>query len=278
MAFALNYSTVWERFLEWYRGSWMDRAFAFLGDRVFVVAFGEYEKIPLSPTAGNTARTWILSLLVAFWITAVAMAFVKAVPGKFVRRLLALEAVDEAHAVTLAEAGCQKSAAVKRDLARAGALAKLVCRPGDGEKTVAGTPIPAPEEETDPETGEARPSLIERLEGAEKPAPSAPESEPVAPETETVAAESEPVATKTEVVEATEKAEEPTPAVKPLDFATDRFYIPKELRARAEARFAGRGSGVLSVVLSVLASTVAAFFVCNLLPLLFSLANRMLGG
>ena len=271
MAFALNYSTVWERFLEWYRGSWMDRAFAFLGDRVFVVAFGEYEKIPLSPTAGNTARTWILSLLVAFWITAVAMAFVKAVPGKFVRRLLALEAVDEAHAVTLAEAGCQKSAAVKRDLARAGALAKLVCRPGDGEKTVAGTPIPVPEEEPDPETGEARPSLIERLEGAEKPAPSAPESEPVA-------AESKPVAAKAEVAEAPEKAEELTPAVKPLDFATDRFYIPKELRARAEARFARRGSGVLSVVLSVLASTVAAFFVCNLLPLLFGLANRILGG
>lgn len=264
MTFALNYTTAWERFLEWYRGSWADRAFTFLGERVFVVAFGEYEKIPLPANAGEIARGWILAFLVAFWIAAFTMAFVKAVPGGFVRRLLALGAVDEEHAVTLAEAGYARSAAIRSDLSRGGALAKLLCRPGNAEKTVAGTLVPDLETEVDPQTGAARPSLLERLAEPEKPAPSAAEQPETAPETNGApAATDQPTA---------EKPTDPAP----LNLAADRFYIPKALRARAELRFANRGSGFLFAALSIPVSALIAFLLCGLLPILFGFANRIL--
>lgn len=276
MSFALNYTTAWERFVEWYRGSWVDQAFTFLFERVFVVSFEEYEKIPLPVGAGATVRNWILSFLVAFWVAAVVMAVVKAVPGGFVRRLLALGAVDEEHAVTLAEAGYKRSGVIRRDLARGGALAKLLSRPGDGEKTVAGTAVPKPEEEVDPATGQARPSLLARLEDTEKASAPAPETEK--PEEEKQA---EPAATEAELGgDAPEKPDEQgAPAAPaPLNFETDRFFIPAGLRARAEQRFSGRNSGFVSALLSVVVSTFVAFLLCGVIPLLFRLANWMLGG
>ena len=287
IAFSLNYTTAWERFLDWFRGSWVDRAFTFLGERVFVVAFGEYEKIPLSPNAGTVARNWILSFLVAFWIAAVTMAVVKAVPGGFIRRLLARGAVDPDHAVTLAEVGYGRSAAVKRDLSHGGALAKLLCRVGDTEKTVAGTAVPS-SEEVDTQTGAVRPSLWERLKGSKKstpPAPEAPEqseqSEPLTVETPESSASAAPEAAAP--VDSNSAAPnsapvEEKPPLPPLDLASDRFYIPEALRVRAELRFAKRGSGALSVVLSIVISTLAAFLLCNLLPLLLHLGNKILGG
>lgn len=292
IAFSLNYTTAWERFLDWFRGSWVDRAFTFLGERVFVVAFGEYEKIPLSPNAGTVARNWILSFLVAFWIAAVTMAVVKAVPGGFIRRLLARGAVDADHAVTLAEVGYGRSAAIKRDLSQGGALAKLLCRVGDAEKTVAGTAVPS-SGEVDAQTGAVRPSLWERLKGSKKstpPAPEAPEQPAVeTPESSATAAPESAQAGNDLSAEAAAPVApnsaapnsapvEEKPPLPPLNLASDRFYIPEELRVRAELRFAKRGSGALSVVLSVVISTLAAFLLCNLLPLLFHLGNKILGG
>ncbi len=296
MAFSLNYTTAWERFSEWYRGSWVDRAFTFLLERVFVVPFAEYEKIPLSPGAGVVARNLILSFLVAFWIAAVTMAYVKSVPGGFIRRLLSMGAVDEEHAVTLAEAGYRRSAAVRRDLTRGGVLAKLLCRVGDGKHTVAGAAVPPSEngsaettstsEKDVPVQGE---SPVEKDDAAQaEPKESEPALPVALPPSENgsakavslsekdVPVQSENPVEKDDAAQAEPKELEPRTAG--VDFEKDRFYIPEELRIRAELRFARRGSGLLSVVLSVVISTVAAFLLCNLLPVLFGLANRMLGG
>ncbi len=278
MRFSLNYSTVWERFVAWYQGSWVDKVFTFLGERVFAVSFSEYSKIPLSPTAGKTARNWILSFLVAFWVAAVVMVFVKAVPGGLIRRLLAMGATDAEHAVTLAEAGYPKNAAVRYDLSRGGALAKLLARPGDGEKTVAGTPIPDVSVETDPETGEARPSLVERLSTPEKTAPSTPENAEPAVVSAPAPAENAEPAEEPAPSEATEAVSDKAPATAPLNFETDRFYIPKALCDRAGFRFANRGSGILAAALSIVGSTLVAFVLCGVIPLLFRLANWILGG
>ena len=300
MAFSLNYTTAWERFSEWYRGSWVDRAFTFLLERVFVVPFAEYEKIPLSPGAGVVARNLILSFLVAFWIAAVTMAYVKSVPGGFIRRLLSMGAVDEEHAVTLAEAGYRRSAAVRRDLTRGGVLAKLLCRVGDGKRTVFGAAISAEESNATPtkpnESEPAQPAALpaavppsengsaETTSTSEKDVPvqsecpvekdDAAQAEPKESAIENSAENAEP-AEESDAAQAEPKESEPA---LPVDFEKDRFYIPEELRIRAELRFARRGSGLLSVVLSVVISTLAAFLLCNLLPVLFGLANRMLGG
>lgn len=294
MAFSLNYTTAWERFSEWYRGSWVDRAFTFLLERVFVVPFAEYEKIPLSPGAGVVARNLILSFLVAFWIAAVTMAYVKSVPGGFIRRLLSMGAVDEEHAVTLAEAGYRRSAAVCRDLTRGGVLAKLLCRVGDGKRTVAGAAVPLPENESaetansakkdDPVQSEnpvekdnaaqAEPKELEPALPAAVPPSENGSAKAVSSSEKDVPVQGESPVEKDDAAQAEPKESEPALP----DFEKDRFYIPEELRIRAELRFARRGSGLLSVVLSVVVSTLAAFLLCNLLPVLFGLANRMLGG
>lgn len=275
MAFSLNYTTAWERFSEWYRGSWVDRAFTFLLERVFVVPFAEYEKIPLSPGAGVVARNLILSFLVAFWIAAVTMAYVKSVPGGFIRRLLSMGAVDEEHAVTLAEAGYRRSAAVRRDLTRGGVLAKLLCRVGDGKHTVAGAAISAEKDNA----AQAEPKELEpALPAAAVPPSENGSAKAVSSSEKDVPVQSECPIEKDNAAQA--EPNEPAPALPAAqpDFEKDRFYIPEELRIRAELRFARRGSGLLSVVLSVVVSTLAAFLLCNLLPVLFGLANRMLGG
>lgn len=281
MAFFLNYTTAWERFLEWYRGSWADHFFTFLFERVFVVAFGEYEKIPLPANAGSVARNLILSFLVAFWIAAVTMAYVKSVPGGFVRRLFALEAFDEAHAVTLAQAGYRKSAAVRRDLAKGGALAKLLCRVGDAERTVAGVAVPVEKDDAAP----AAPKEPAADLPPAQPAAAVPPSENLPAKTASSAekadpAQSESPAEGNDTAPTEQKDLEPAqPAAQPaLDFENDRFYIPESLRIRAELRFARRGSGALSAVLTIVGSTLVAFLLCGLLPSLFSLANWILGG
>lgn len=284
MTFFLNYTTAWERFLEWYRGSWADRFFTFLFERVFVVAFGEYEKIPLPANAGSVARNLILSFLVAFWIAAVTMAYVKSVPGGFVRRLFALEAFDEAHAVTLAQAGYRKSAAVRRDLARGGALAKLLCRVGDAERTVAGVALPtegndtAPTEQKDLEP--AQPAAVPPSENLPaETASSAEKTDPVQSESPAEGSDTTPAEPKEPAANLPPAADlPPEPAQPALDFENDRFYIPESLRIRAELRFARRGSGALSAVLTIVGSTLVAFLLCGLLPPLFSLANWILGG
>ena len=287
MTFFLNYTTAWERFLEWYRGSWADRFFTFLFERVFVVAFGEYEKIPLPANAGSVARNLILSFLVAFWIAAVTMAYVKSVPGGFVRRLFALEAFDEAHAVTLAQAGYRKSAAVRRDLARGGALAKLLCRVGDAERTVAGVAVPVEKDDAAPAEPKEEPAADLPPEPAQ-PAAAVPPFENRSAETASSAEKTDPVQSESpaEKKEAAldEPKEEPAadlppePAQPALDFENDRFYIPESLRIRAGLRFARRGSGALSAVLTIVGSTLVAFLLCGLLPLLFRFANFLLGG
>ena len=252
MSSSVLHVTLWERILEWYRGSFLDRIFTFLGEQVFGVVFWEYSKISLPPSAGVTARNLIVAFLIAFWVAAIASCAVKATYAAFLRRLIAGGALDEAHALTLAELGCSRRSAIRRDLARGGALAKLLCRPGDS-LTVAGTPIP----EEEPETTDGRPSLAERL--SDTPAKEKKEEAP-APSPAPVQEKSEPEA----------------PA--PLNLDADRFYLPAALRARAELRFARRGSGVLAAVLAIVASTVLAVLLCRFLPVLFWLANKLLGG
>lgn len=200
------------------------------------------------------------------------MAYVKSVPGGFIRRLLSMGAVDEEHAVTLAEAGYRKSAAVRRDLTRGGVLAKLLCRVGDGKRTVAGAAISAEKDNA----AQAEPKELEPALPAAVPPSENGSAKAVSLSEKDVPVQSENPVEKDNAAQAEPKELEPRTAG--VDFEKDRFYIPEELRIRAELRFARRGSGLLSVVLSVVVSTLAAFLLCNLLPVLFGLANRMLGG
>ena len=72
----------------------------------------------------------------------------------------------------------------------------------------------------------------------------------------------------------------PTPTARQLsekiDFLKDGFYIPEELRIRAEIRFESRGSGWLPVLGAVAAIAVVAAVFCWFLPDVVQFADNLI--
>ena len=60
------------------------------------------------------------------------------------------------------------------------------------------------------------------------------------------------------------------------DFSTARFYIPEELKYRAEARYDTKGNGPFQLILTIIFSVVAAVLIVKLLPFLLSLVDAIL--
>ena len=248
---------LWDKIADWYQKSVFHELFKHFAEDVFGVNFGSYERIPVGENAEAVARAMILALLAGVLVAAGAAVYTKAVPGGFIRKLLKMGATDPDHAVTLAETGYFRSFGVRADLKRGGTLAKLVSRPGDGELTVAGT-------RQEPEPDEERPTLEERL--------AAPDRKRT--ETEAEAKTEKGPETGGEGDKKEEEEEARTP--EPVNFLTDRFYVPESLRIRAELRFEKAGSGARGFLLTVVLAVGAAILLCRLLPTLFSLADRIL--
>ncbi len=61
-----------------------------------------------------------------------------------------------------------------------------------------------------------------------------------------------------------------------IDFLKDAFYIPEELRIRAEIRFESRGSGWLPVIGGALAVAVIAALFCWFLPDVVQFADNLI--
>lgn len=78
-----------------------------------------------------------------------------------------------------------------------------------------------------------------------------------------------------ELVKAAGVVGEPTLTDK--DLSSARFYIPEDLRYKAEVRFDRKGSGSLSVILTLAACAVAAALICRFLPQIIGLADVILG-
>ena len=67
------------------------------------------------------------------------------------------------------------------------------------------------------------------------------------------------------------------PALTDKYLSSARFYIPEELRYKAEVRYERKGSGSLSVILTLVACAVAAALICRFLPQILGLADLILG-
>ena len=61
-----------------------------------------------------------------------------------------------------------------------------------------------------------------------------------------------------------------------IDFTKDRFYIPYDLKDRAEIRFENRGSGWLTVVLTVILAPVFGGLLCRYLPNILQFVDSMI--
>lgn len=61
-----------------------------------------------------------------------------------------------------------------------------------------------------------------------------------------------------------------------IDFTKDHFYIPEDLKYRAEVRFNSKGSGWLSVVLTVILVPVFVGLLCRFMPNILQLADSLI--
>ena len=62
-----------------------------------------------------------------------------------------------------------------------------------------------------------------------------------------------------------------------IDFSTARFYIPEDLKYRAEIRYASRGTDVVSFFICVVILAVAAFAAIFIIPELMQLIDNFIG-
>lgn len=62
------------------------------------------------------------------------------------------------------------------------------------------------------------------------------------------------------------------------DVSVDRFYIPEELRIRAEIKFEKKGSGWVSGVLGILGLAIIFFCLLLVLPQILQMTDNFLGG
>ena len=92
------------------------------------------------------------------------------------------------------------------------------------------------------------------------------------------------VADKAEKTDAEGDGESPPQPVKKaqsrheqIDFMTARFYIPEELKYRAEVRYAGRGTDFTSFLICIIIFAVAAFAAIVVIPDLIILIDNFLG-
>lgn len=61
-----------------------------------------------------------------------------------------------------------------------------------------------------------------------------------------------------------------------IDFTRDHFYIPEDLKYRAEVRFNPKGSGWLSVVLTVVLVPLFVGLLCRFMPNILQLADGLI--
>ena len=61
-----------------------------------------------------------------------------------------------------------------------------------------------------------------------------------------------------------------------IDFTKDHFYIPEELKYRAEVRFSQKGSGWLTVVLTIILVPVFVGLLCRFMPNILQLVDSMI--
>ena len=236
-----------DKIVNWYENSLIKELLDYFGEQYFSVELGTYENFSVSPALGGTLRNIILALALAIIVAAFLTAHTRVNVGAFVRRLIAEGCLSPDSAKGLMELGYFRSATIRRELSRSGALGMVVRRAddatSDSENTVS---APAEAGDADVTEGDAQCNSDATVEDAKK-----------AP------------------VDANNATRVRT-NVKKIDFMTAKFYIPEELRDRAEIRFNPKGSGWRSaIVVSVLAVAVAGIL-CLFTPDLIRLADNIM--
>lgn len=239
----------WERLLAWYEQSTVYELISYVRERYFTLEFGVYENFSVASGLGVAVRNIIIAFTLALIIVAVMNAYTRQSLGAFVRRLLSEDCTSPDRAKTLSELGYFRSTAIRRELAR-GTTLRLVVRRADGE----GALTPAEDlTETPQNTDDELPCETENTlkQNAE-------ETDCVT-EANNTAVETQKCPTDTKI-----------------DFLTARFYVPEDLKYRAEIRFRVKGSSWWMVALVSVLGIVVAALLCSLLPDVVAFADNII--
>ncbi|MBQ8309464.1 MAG: hypothetical protein IJX80_00440 [Clostridia bacterium] len=231
--------TFWEQIVNWYQNSFISDILSYIFEQYYSVEFRAYESFSFGPRANETAQTLIMALAFGFIIAAIVIAYTRTRLGSFVRALLKNGCLSSGTAMTLYELGYFRNSTIRRELARGVTLRKIVFK-ADEE---------APVEEND--------------ENADEIAAEAPLD----------------AANQGATVKAASPANERFQFLRKgsqVDFITTRFYIPEDMKYRAELRFERKGSGWLPVLLTVFGSLIGAALVCHFLPDFIGLLDQLI--
>lgn len=256
----------WERVVNWYNASVIQQLLAYFTQRYFTVQFHIYEHIPLGPSANETARLIILAVALGMILASVFVCVTKTKHGRFVRRLLREECLSPEHAKTLTEIGMFRSTLLRHELSRGTSLRKCVyC------VTAEAAALPDPEEEIPEEPVEAAQDA-ETTSGVENAPEGKDWSELTKKEKKKLRKElrkkhkrKNAWQRETIILSPIHKKYELTEDRK-LDFTEARFYVPEELKYRADVRYERRGIGWVVVLLTVVVAVIGAAWMCRLLP------------
>ena len=226
----------WESIVNWYQDSLIHELLSYFSERYFSVSFHIYEHIPLGPSANGSAQLIIVAVMLGLIFASVVMAIEKAKHGRFVKKLLKGGCLSPEKSKTLSELEEFRNSFVRRAFFTGNALTKCVYC------------IRTPE------------AFCETAEASEDPADSdgGEEASPV-------------------VVEMSEKrAADRVMGGERLDYTVARFYIPEDLKYRAELRFESKGSGWIPVLLTAVLSVVGAALICRFLPDFVQLLDNLI--
>lgn len=230
---------IWESIVNWYRDSVFYDLLAYFSERYFSVNFHIYQHIPLGPSANQSAQMIIIAVMLGLIFASIVMAIAKSRYGRFVKKLLKEECLSPEKSKTLSELGEFNNSSVRRALSRGNELSKCVyC---------------------------IRTSEVLNSDEAENSCESAGASR----------AEGDTQTEKKPEMSELRSQDRLTGALRP-DFTVARFYIPEDLKYRAELRFEQRGSGWLPVLLTVVLSVVGAALVCWVLPDFVQLLDNLI--
>ena len=254
--------TFWEQLAEWYHGSLIYELLNYLKETYFTVKFGEYENFSIGETAASTIESMIPALAIALVIAAIMTARVRINQGRFVRRLLKNDCLSPASAKSLLELDLFRNGAIRRELLRGTNLRMVVrCVHADGTETGVGILLD---------------QVYSAQAAAEEPVADAPAQEGGEAVLVDSAAESatlsEPVCNEN----ASTGCQNRNKRARRIDFTTARFYIPEDLKHRADVRFDRAGSGWAPAIASIVLVIVLAALLCWLLPHVLGLADAII--
>ena len=217
----------------------------------FTIEARDYQNFSFDADARTMVRNLILAFCIGILLAALYSLYQKQVPGAIVRAILREKALSPGSAKTAEELGISKNPLMRYELQHNTVLKRLVHTVGE-EKDQTPPQSSAPASETSDATPDAPAQDI---------APACEDTPTDAP-----ACDPDPV-----------PAQDPAPTRDDTFAHTPaRYYIPEELKYRAETRFDTKGSGPFSILLTICVTIIIGVALIRFLPGLLGIIDNLM--